>query len=361
MEAWIFSKKSIEEAHKYNFEFECENEEYIKMDSLKRYFTYKATAKNCRNSGYENGKRFAINAFDMLGELPDCDGSGDAQTPICCLTRSIYRILWSWQDYDGNIERYGMIEQDIFDKMGPETMHSAQTAINEIVCSVLSNENGDEYLKHKKGNVSINYILELYSNPETKQIFIRDLKEIPFLEEFLCAYHTIGNFILVPSYFNPYRATIVNDYWDKSLSMLREKRDVWTYQTRGCSHEIAWDRKNFMKYINLFFLWDYIEEEGEIVEIFEQGQWSSFFRKAIELIYRRGIFICTMLKVNDLNKDYYIEMKNKVFNSDKIYRGYKEVFEKLKTLDCYINDKSVRKLINSDEMQTLKKSEGDQP
>lgn len=54
-------------------------------------------------------------------------------------------------------------------------------------------------------------------------------------------------------------------------------------------------------------------------------------------------------------------MKNKVFNSDKIYRGYKEVFEKLKTLDCYINDKSVRKLINSDEMQTLKKSEGDQP
>lgn len=49
--------------------------------------------------------------------------------------------------------------------------------------------------------MSINYILELYSNPEIKEKFIEDIKKIQNLEEFLNAYHTIGNFTLVSGVF----------------------------------------------------------------------------------------------------------------------------------------------------------------
>lgn len=153
--------------------------------------------------------------------------------------------------------------------------------------------------------------------------------------------------LLFPAYFNPYRAGgKTKDYWDKSLKLLRQKEESWTYK----NHEIEWDEKNFIRYVNLFFLWDYLDQDGEILEIYESDNLLSYFEKVPRFIYRRGIFICAMLKVNELSTEYYAEMQNKIFNSCEAIGGYREVFEKIEKLECY---KFVKEIFDSDEVKSL--------
>lgn len=43
-----FINMSITEGSRYNFEFACENDSYMEMNFLDRYFTYKSLNKDCR-------------------------------------------------------------------------------------------------------------------------------------------------------------------------------------------------------------------------------------------------------------------------------------------------------------------------
>ena len=83
----------------YNFEFENKLLAESGLDTYSRYFTYKANNDKARNSGYENGKKFAEVVNQKFGNIADCDGTlENNENDTCMLTREVYRALWGWND-----------------------------------------------------------------------------------------------------------------------------------------------------------------------------------------------------------------------------------------------------------------------
>lgn len=119
----------------YNFEFENKLLAESGLDTYSRYFTYKANNDKARNSGYENGKKFAEVVNQKFGNVADCDGTlENNENDTCMLTREVYRALWGWNDVsNGKLSRYGSSAIDSFGLVGPETMNSAQTIVNMII------------------------------------------------------------------------------------------------------------------------------------------------------------------------------------------------------------------------------------
>lgn len=350
---------SVKEASEYNFENECGVLDYLKLDPFSRYFTYKATAEGCQNSAYEHGEIFAKEAKEFVPHMPDCDGT--LGTDVCELSREIYRKLWGWMDIEGEkLKRYAVCADSEFKEMGPDTMNSCKGILNEKVVFKKADQMFEKYKASSKARFSINFELELFSNPETHGRFMTELKRIPELEKYLLAYHTIGNFTLVPAYFNSYRSGKVNDFWDKSLWLLQNNK--WSHTENGAK-EIEWENKNFKKYVNTFFMWDYIDDKENVV-VFSEGtemlsdeELAKYMENVISKIYNRGIFMYTMLKIIEINSYYYKEIKDNIFSkSDKIYTGYKEVIQKIKEQKCYLNDGDVRKLFETEQMQSLEKN-----
>lgn len=129
----------------------------------------------------------------------------------------------------------------------------------------------------------------------------------------------LGNFVLVPKGFNDYRglAGTIRDYWDLSLHELRCDRSG-----QGWLDQVDMP---FNKYINLFFLWDYVsgkKNEGyrarplfkshEAILTREKmvlprnavppkeggNDFSEFTQNANRCILRRGAFMSAMLRIS---------------------------------------------------------------
>uniref|UniRef100_UPI00405710DC hypothetical protein n=1 Tax=Acetatifactor sp. TaxID=1872090 RepID=UPI00405710DC len=319
--------EKCKEPENYNFEFECDIEEYIGFPSFDRYFTYKANNRERRKSIYDAGRKFAISIQDneKYKQLVDCDGA--------VLAREIYSTLWGWCGIPSNKERYGMVSVDEFGLMGPDTMNSAQFLMNDVIESFLLKDENKDMLELKKGNCSINYMLELYSNNSCKEKFLNNLGEIRWLKEYINLYHTIGNFVLVPAYLNPFRARKVEDYWERSLALLQNKNEQWMCKQRnGEHHEIFWDKSNYNLYINFFFLWDYVDENGNPLFL---SDWTTsdqlnYMERIIRMIKRRSLFMVMLLKLQaKIGINRYNEMKQAIFENDEIYSGYDEVISLL--------------------------------
>ena len=247
----------------YNFEFENALLAESGLDTYSRYFTYKADNENARKSGYENGKKFADDVYGKFGSMADCDGTLESnENDTCMLTREIYRTLWGWKDTNsGKINRYGVSAIDSFGMVGPETMNSAQTIVNMIIKASFEKCTDKSIISLKNGRISANFMLELFSNEYSKKNLEEWLDEIRGLSSYLDCYHTLGNFVLVPAYFNPYRASVVDDFWDQSLCLLANKNTKWISN----NNEIIWDKNSFVRYINYFFLWDYTESYKPVI------------------------------------------------------------------------------------------------
>lgn len=335
--------KHCENPQKYNFECECDNEEYIRLAPIEKYFTYKASSKNMRDSVYENGREFAIACCEKY-DIADCDGSGEHK--VCYLAREVYRALWEWQDVAEEEERknipyqlkkhqrYGTSAFDDNMLMGPDTMNSMQYVLNEIGNIIVGEH--EDLDKKRKGNVSIKFMLELYAEKlagkEAGIKFIQLLHSIKGLKEYANQYHTIGNFILVPAGFNTFRAGKTMDDWGLSLQLLKhESEEVFK------KNNIHWNKQDYTKYINFFFLWDYVDKNKEPIFLLAHNKnviesKEDFLHKVNTFILRRSYFMIAMLRVQAIlgSEDYRMLMHAVFFKSDVLYDGYAEVFTEIK-------------------------------
>ena len=307
------------EPQNYNFELEfdegTEHEKYQKMGSIERFFVFKATGlkpKYKYKFTNEYIKAAKKNYPTVVTQQSDCDGC--RQEGNSRLIREIYTTLFDWQQEKGSFRQ---LNKNIFKcEFGGDTMNSALHVMNEIVQDIM-NKSGNEILKKGNSNSSIGYILNLFNDSETSETLMRELCGTQYLEEYLDYYHTIGNFTLVPEGFNRGRGG--NDYWDYALNTLKNK---------GFGE---FEASNFTSYINWFYLWDYLNEDGSIKPLKISGKYSAaeFVKKAVSLIKRRGVFMITMLRLSYL-PEFDIIREAVFYNSQTIYSGYDDVIEKLK-------------------------------
>lgn len=216
--------------------------------------------------------------------LFDCDswnGSND-------LMDEIYDRLWR-----------NKMNESLRDKFGGDTMNSFATTFNAFSGKESYEESFDDY-KEKKESYDV-------------------------LREYAKLTGCLGNFVLVPKGFNGYRglAGTIRDYWDLSLHELRcdQSGQGWLDQVD----------MPFNKYINLFFLWDYVSgkknggyrvrplfKSHEAILMREKmvlprkadvegasDDFSEFTKKANRCILRRGAFMSTMLRISAEDSDSY--------------------------------------------------------
>ena len=227
--------------------------------------------------------------IDKKENIPfDCDswnGSND-------LVDEIYDRLWR-----NKMNKWGCSSSR--DKFGGDTMNSFATTFNA------------------------------FSGEESYEKSFDDCKEknksYDVLREYAELTGCLGNFVLVPKGFNGYRglAGTIRDYWDLSLHELRCDRSG-----QGWLDQVDMP---FNKYINLFFLWDYVSGKKNggyrVRPLFksheailmrekmvlprkadEEGasdDFSEFTKKANRCILRRGAFMSTMLRISAEDSDSY--------------------------------------------------------
>lgn len=345
-------KDRLEYLSNYNFEFENDIDYFGNLQTFDRYFIYRATNSNSKDTVYAHGWEFAKWALQNYPGLKDCDGCG-TDNKVCLLSRDIYKILWGWdlkefkEDERHKSNSINSNETRDFDvnEMGPDTMNSVQNMLDILVENKITNEYSYLDVRQlKTWNFSINFMLELYANETTNKPFLNMLDSIPFLKEYIDAYHTLGNFCLVPKAFNNFRNMKVKDNWAASLKMLKNKtkNDKWIAQ----EHEIIWDSNNFVKYINFFFLWDYVND-GEPIQLNYDNQ--EFMQKTVKFIKRRGIFMVAMLRIANEYQDIYKEIQQMFLDNTAIFNNYGDVF--YEKIEITKNNDKVKELLS--EAQSL--------
>ncbi|WP_392486557.1 hypothetical protein ACER0A_005360 [Haloimpatiens sp. FM7315] len=325
--------KNCSKPQNYNFEFECDNGEYINLPSINRYFTYKATAPAMIDSAYITGKKFAedIQNSGKYNQLGDCDGSGN--TGNISLIHDVYFKLWGWKKDSSTFENNQ--DSGFRCQFGGDTMNSVQYILNDVVKEIINRQENKNLFDKKIGHFSINYLLGLYGDLECRKQLIKALNSVEYLSQYFNGYHTIGNFVLVPSYFNRWRGINgkVQDYWDFSLKHLKE--EGWKDDFNNKGNNI----KDYYRYINYFFLWGYVDDQGNCIELLKRNNDSiknkeHFLEKVVKLIKNRSCFMIAMLRLQQkLGIKAYVKLREKVFlKDDGVYKNFDEVFEVLKEL-----------------------------
>lgn len=318
------SNANSENPWEYDFKYQYDNGNASKYwnldeekDALRRFLKY---------------KHDAANEFD-------CDGSGERYS--CDLTREIYRALWSWQDKDekGNKKRFGSLASCALIAFGPDTMNSFMTTFIHFLKLVQS---------EKLNAISTKTIYEQFVNNSgvlEEYCKTQDLAEL--WESFAVYTHSIGNFILVPAGFNGKRgmSSAIHDFWDLSLVYLKHMVQEKSYFSMADA---------FTKYINMFFLWDYVsysedrkdyriksllsndfvmnistcsnnhlgisDVDSSMPTLHEIGEFLLNVRWAIR---RRGIFMTAMLQLQqEIGEEKYSRLRNDIFAVDTCYKGF---------------------------------------
>lgn len=325
--------------------------------------------KCLQNISEENRIQRWLNYKAKENKYYECDGCGENNEEyLCKLSRAIYRILWNWDDK----RRFGR------KRNGKQIIN-----VNRYGSCV-------RYEGQKSENVSFQSLMgpDTINSFSTTYKLINDGMSVDLMK-FATRTHCLGNFVLVPARFNSPRgkSQYIKDYWDLSLFNLK------LFGYRNCDyelHECSFKIEDFNKYINLFFLWDYVDgTQTEYVvksllsDNFGGGQCSkkredshflymktkgvqggplpqadeinTFLINVNRAIKRRGVFMAAMLKIamtdkkNNNETNYYKTLQEKVFCEDSIYTCYDEVFEKLENVieECNKNSEveSVKKII----------------
>lgn len=309
-------------------------------------------------------------AYKTLKDGFDCD--------TCELAKAIYHCLWGWEMESGNsFRRSPLFQKNLGEGAGGDTMNSLGTTMEKYM--------------NKRGVKQCKVQWE-------KEEAGKKAEEIG-LENFAKYTSCIGNFVLVPARFNGHRGIhpYIKDYWDLSLDYLAyEEKSAWlSMYKEPMNQKNAGDNKAFVKYINMFFLWDYVEKDYEVRPLFashkdilgrrplsrenlfpkiegDKNEFQEFFNNVNMYIKRRGIFMAAMLKIAiefrnaetglpDNKEDWsgwdvsviYKYIVEKVFLADKTYSGYKEIF---KAIEGAIENITKGKTLN-DILDILKKAQ----
>lgn len=301
----LYNREPVE-ASRYDFK-----NEYVKTDSNDEIIEpseYKKSSEKFVQ--YIKNKELSAISFD-------CNGYGDGKNneQLCTLIREIYNKIWGW---DNNTA--GFSAKSTFGNimLVPSTMNSILSMI-----------------KQKRNKCKLTEY---------------DLYELDF-EWYYSMVHSLGNFTLVPVGFDEERNKRFLSYWDLSLNELKNN---------GCD---GLKKDDFAKFINFFFLWDYVDENAQPISILsnhkrfvqkntnpfydnhqkiingkkaaataEIREIDSFFENARYAINRRGLFMCLMLKFQqEFGSEKYNELVQAVFlKSDSVYSDYKEVINAIK-------------------------------
>ena len=341
-----------------------------------------------------NGDSPLINLLKYKG-LPkfcdfDCDGTVRKnylkQGYYSWFPREIYRRLWNWQDLSRTedvefkfytIKQFG---QSCFKgemQMGPDTMNSFWITFSAYLIANYpdtykwNNFKNTVFFKDGDNGRQRNRADRIKALVEADENYILSGK----IKEFAKWTNTIGNLVLVPAGYNGSRGTqpCIKDYFDLSLENLVCSWDGNSYL--GGDSRVR--KQNFIKYINTFFLWDYVDKKYEPVPLCESHKKQmAMQRKTNKLeakgvlpekeeindlcsninsrIRRRGLFVIAMLRIamgidpdgKDVDLEYtydgkfsdewadwnvsgvYKKIMEEVFLAEQIYEGgYDEVID----------------------------------
>ncbi|MCH5205968.1 MAG: hypothetical protein J1F09_03375 [Oscillospiraceae bacterium] len=339
-----------------------ELETFKGKDAIERYLIYRSTSCDCVQSVYIEGHNLAKDNIKKYGIIPDCDGSDG----YCKLAIDLYAKLWNAEKTKNKngfeIKDISFAEKGKKLTFGGDTMNSFQTTLNWLLQHFEETlyEFGQYKKERQRNNFSLNFCLQVYS---IYKDYIYNLKKADDkllggkLNKYADTYHTLGNFVLVPSGFNKGRSSSTCDFWDSSLVWLKS------------GYDDKFNSDDFNKYINYFFLWDYVDgvdEKGKfkIKPLFkshdkiEQGNWTNitskeeaeqFMENAARFILRRGIFMTAMLKLatNEEYTETYKTLQKKIFSSDECYNGFNSVIEKVMEYDL---PSDVRTILEHEEL-----------
>ena len=368
----------------YNFEFECDYEDYKAMSPLERFLVYKSTGEGQEISDkfvhehkdvkyYYRSALFSLDNYWRYPNLVDCDG-WDGE---CSLAVDLYRTLWNWKPYGAKygLSQFGELEG--LGSFGGDTINSVQTTLNQYLEFMLDdNEEYRQHMEGKKPRASAMFYLQLYCI--YGKDFIKHFEKKTELIQFIEFCHMLGNLGVVPAGYNGYRGSqsFIRDYSDLSLNNLKYSRDGGNFL--GENDKIR--KQNFRKYINTVFLWDCVDKNYDAVplceshskklEMYEQQnakpetefvlpdkeEVDDLCRNINSRIKRRSIFMTAMLRIAlGINLDgttekleyiyngkygrwadwnvsgIYKKLMEEVFMTDTVYSGgYEKIVEVIK-------------------------------
>lgn len=317
--------KNEEKPYEYCLDFEYGNSAYEALNPIERYLAYKSTGvkvdKDKQN--LSNAEKFCLHSLNTYGDIPDCDGSDGRNA----LTLDVYKKLWNWEK---GYYSSGVISTPNFQgEFGGDTMNSMQTTFNALMGYALSKSENSNLRQYQKNNYSFMDCLQIYCNYPKELLF--ELQKEPDFIRFADLYHTIGNMVLVPRRFNSGRYGKTFDFWDSSLVWL--KNDGFSY-----GNQLLFDKRNFTKYINYFYLWDYVEsvngeyrvkplfnshsniENGNVdnslpwTNISNEQALKQFLKNACENISKRGFFMSILMRLRSADNPKLKEISDEYFN-----------------------------------------------
>ena len=129
--------------------------------------------------------------------------------------RAIYNILWGRNEITNS--------KAILDENGYTYFRTAKAMGGRNILMGGDIANSVQTTLNKELNITSKMAREKYNNTNEIEELLNTIKKSEIADLFEC-YHYIGNFVLVPAYFNGWRGTnsAVEDYFDKSLKELKE-------------------------------------------------------------------------------------------------------------------------------------------
>ena len=278
-----------------------------------------------------NGESALINYLDYKG-LPkfcdfDCDGTVRKnylkQGFYSWFPREIYRTLWNWKDLCRTdkaefkfytIKQFGQSCYDCNMQMGPDTMNSFWITFSAYLISDYgdiyrwNNFKNTVFFKDGDNGKQRDRADRIKALVEADENYIRSEE----IKGFAKRTNTAGNLVLVPAGYNGSRGTqpCIKDYFYLSLENLVCGWDGNHYL--GENEKTV--KRNFIRYINTFFLWDYVDEKYEPVPLCESHKKQMEMQRKTRRLEAKGVLpekeeidsLCSNINIRIQNRGRFV-------------------------------------------------------
>lgn len=297
--------------------------DYVSKNPYEKFFIYKLSAPYKNEPNWkliEENKPVGI--FKNIDEYRIYDPG-----EMSDLLQEIYKALWFGASVstNGKIAIWFNGASSTNARVGLDAMTSVQTSLNNAMKFMEKKSVKLKEIRQQAGykqwscRLCILLIADLSKENLDKKFYELINHNYPCMELFINRCFTIGNYCLVPAGFNSYRGFFrqvsLGDYWDLSLDCLAYNKDWIQHGTLKTAKE----NKTFVTYINMLFLWDYVDENYEVNPLFlshkkrigsdyrllstesvypkDKSEINEFLDKIQHFIARRGKFMVAMLKI----------------------------------------------------------------
>jgi hypothetical protein len=244
----------------------------MKFNDIDYDFTFDTigTKKGIKNYTKKSVLERYIKYRETSGVDPDCYST---------LLQEVYKNKWN--------EKYlSTCKVNRRNKYYSDTMTSVQGLLNHFIKDVCTSD--WQLYKNQKGNEKVKFcsekaFIKIYKNKGLYKVFshyfIEDNKDSKIILNFIKSYHTIGNYIPVPQYFNKNRSGYFanHDMWD--LTLLKIKEYYNSKNNEKVLKEMLFNKGNY-EYTKLWldsfgdwptfikdnYLKDYVDNKYEIKE-----------------------------------------------------------------------------------------------